>query len=104
MLISCDAGQKKYPAYSSPTVTNTGTNGDEQCRQDVTHFINAVIRDLEFGSNYNVIDAAKEDIVDGVTGFVSKSDDSENLVMVIVIVIFAMVIINITHIYNSGCH
>ena len=70
LLISCDAGQKKYPAYSSPTVTNTGTNGDEQCRQDVTHFINAVIRDLEFGSNYNVIDAAKKYIVDGKIAYV----------------------------------
>ena len=41
-------------------LTNTGTNGDEQCRQDIVHFVNAVIRDLEFGTSYNIIDAAKK--------------------------------------------
>ena len=70
LLISCDAGQKIYPSYSSPTSTNTGTNGDEQCRQDIVHFVNAVIRDLEFGTNYNIIDAAKKYIVDGKIAFV----------------------------------
>ena len=64
ILISCSAGQKIYPSYSSPTSgNNTGTDGDEQCKQDVIHFLNALVRDLEFGSNFNIIDAAKKYIV-----------------------------------------
>ena len=65
LLIECDAGQKIYPSYSSPTSGGnaTLTNGDEQCRQDVVHFINALVRDLEFGTNHNVIDSAKKYIV-----------------------------------------
>ena len=70
LLISCDSGQKIYPSYSSPTVTNTGTNGDTQCRQDITHFINAIVRDLEFGTNYNVIDAAGKYIIDGKIAYI----------------------------------
>ena len=66
ILISCSAGQKIYPSYSSPTSgNNTGTDGDEQCKQDVIHFLNALVRDLEFGSNHNIIEAAKKYIVDG---------------------------------------
>ena len=61
ILISCDAGQKKYPSYSSPD--STGNNGDEQCREDTRHFINALIRDLEFGTNHNIIEAAKKYVV-----------------------------------------
>ena len=70
ILISCDAGQKVYPSYSSPTNTNSGSNGDEQCRQDVIHFVNAVIRDLEFGSNHNVIEAAEKYIVGGEIAYI----------------------------------
>ena len=70
ILISCEAGQKLYPAYSSPTSTNTGTNGDEQCKQDVIHFLNALVRDLEFGSNHNIIEAAKKYIVAGKIAFI----------------------------------
>ena len=71
LLISCSAGTKIYPSYSSPTSgNNTGTDGDDQCRQDVVHFVNAVIRDLEFGTNYNIIDAASKYIVDGKIAFV----------------------------------
>ena len=43
ILISCSAGQKIYPSYSSPTSgNNTGDDGDEQCKQDVIHFLNAL--------------------------------------------------------------
>jgi len=64
LLIECDAGQKIYPSYSSPTSgSNLGSNGDDQCRQDIVHFINALVRDLEFGTNHNVIEAAKKYIV-----------------------------------------
>ena len=70
ILISCDAGQKVYPSYSSPTNTNSGSNGDEQCRQDVIHFVNAIIRDLEFGSNHNVIEAAEKYVVGGEIAYI----------------------------------
>ncbi len=69
--ISCSAGTKIYPSYSSPTSgSNTGTDGDDQCRQDVIHFVNAIVRDLEFGSNHNVIDAAKKYIVNDKIAFI----------------------------------
>jgi hypothetical protein len=63
MTLECDAGQKVYPSYSSPSAT--GSDGDSQCKEDIVHFINAIIRDLEFGSNHNVIEAAQKYIVDG---------------------------------------
>lgn len=69
--ISCDAGTKIYPSYSSPTSgSNTGTDGDEQCRQDTRHFVNALIRDLEYGTNYNIIQAAKKYIIDGKIAYI----------------------------------
>ena len=70
ILLSCDAGQKVYPAYSSPTNTNSGSNGDEQCRQDVIHFVNALVRDLEFGSNHNVIEAAEKYVIGGDIAYI----------------------------------
>jgi len=70
ILISCAAGEKIYPSYSSPTNVNNGSNGDEQCKQDVIHFLNALVRDLEFGSNHNIIEASKKYIVDGKIAFI----------------------------------
>lgn len=71
ILLECGAGQKTYPSYSSPTSgTNSGSDGDEQCRQDVIHFVNAIVRDLEFGSNHNVIEAAEKYIVGGEIAFI----------------------------------
>ncbi len=71
ILLSCDAGQKTYPSYSSPTSgDNTGSDGDEQCRQDVIHFVNALVRDLEFGSNFNIIEAAKKYILGGDIAYI----------------------------------
>ena len=49
--------QKVYPSFSIPV-------SDEKCRRDVKHFINAITADLEFGSNNNVIDAARK-YIDG---------------------------------------
>ncbi len=63
MTLECDAGQKVYPSYSSPSAN--GSDGDSQCKEDIVHFINAIIRDLEFGSNHNVIEAAQKYIVGG---------------------------------------
>ena len=63
ILMSCASGQKTYPAYSSPDAS--GANGDEQCREDTVHFLNALVRDLEFGTNHNIIEAGKKLIVDG---------------------------------------
>ena len=66
--ITCDAGTKIYPAYSSPD--STGNNGDEQCRQDIVHFLNALVRDLEFGSNHNILEAAQKYVVDGKIAYI----------------------------------
>ena len=53
IVVECENGQKVYPSFNIPT-------NDSKCRRDIGHFLNAVIRDLEFGSNYNVIDSAKK--------------------------------------------
>ena len=49
--------QKTYPSFNIPV-------SDAKCIRDTKHFINAVTADLEFGSNNNVIDAAKR-YIDG---------------------------------------
>ena len=56
ILVQCDNGQKVYPSFSIPV-------DDDQCRQDIVHFLNALVRDLEFGCNHNIIEAAKKYIV-----------------------------------------
>ena len=63
MTLSCSAGNKIYPAYSAYSAS--GDDGDTQCKQDVIHFINALIRDLEFGTNHNIIEGAQKYIVGG---------------------------------------
>ena len=63
MTLSCSAGNKIYPAYSAYSAS--GDDGDTQCKQDVIHFINALIRDLEFGTNHNVIEGSQKYIVGG---------------------------------------
>ena len=68
LLLSCDAGQKIYPSYSSPSAN--GSDGDSQCKEDIVHFINAIIRDLEFGSNHNIIEAAQKYVVGGKIAFI----------------------------------
>ena len=50
--------QKTYPSFNIPV-------SDSKCRRDIGHFINALIRDLEYGSNYNIIEAAKKYISSG---------------------------------------
>ena len=61
ILLECDVDgvttQKVYPSFSIPV-------SDEKCIRDVKHFINAITADLEFGSNHNVINAAKK-YIDG---------------------------------------
>tara|TARA_B100000965_G_scaffold280302_1_gene238113 strand:- start:7788 stop:20381 length:12594 start_codon:yes stop_codon:yes gene_type:complete len=65
ILISCASGTKVYPSYSAPTSgSNTGDDGDNQCKQDVIHFVNALVRDLEFGTNHNIIEGSKKYIID----------------------------------------
>jgi hypothetical protein len=62
IVVECDIDgvttQKVYPSFNIPV-------SDQKCRRDVGHFLNAVIRDLEFGSNYNIIEAAKKYISAG---------------------------------------
>ena len=43
--------QKTYPSFNIPV-------SDQKCRRDIGHFLNALIQDLEFGSNYNIIQGA----------------------------------------------
>ena len=65
ILVSCTNGQKTYPSFSIPT-------DDEQCRQDVEHFLNALVRDLEFGTNHNIVDAAEKYIVNGRIAYIEN--------------------------------
>jgi hypothetical protein len=51
--------QKTYPSFNIPT-------NDNKCRRDIGHFLNGLIRDLEYGSNFNTINAAKK-YVDGTS-------------------------------------
>ena len=52
ILLNCSLGDKEYPSFSIPV-------SDDKCKRDIKHYLNAILRDLEFGGNYNVIDAAK---------------------------------------------
>jgi hypothetical protein len=62
IVVECDINgvttQKTYPSFNIPV-------SDAKCRRDVGHFLNAICRDLEFGSNYNIINAAKKYISSG---------------------------------------
>jgi hypothetical protein len=65
ILVECDNGQKIYPSFSIPV-------DDDQCREDVVHFLNALVRDLEFGSNHNIVEAAEKYIVGAQIGYVEN--------------------------------
>ena len=54
--VECENGVKTYPSFNIPV-------SDTQCKQDIIHFLNALVRDLEFGSNHNIIEAAQKYIV-----------------------------------------
>ena len=55
IIVSCEVNgvvsQKEYPSFNIPV-------GDYKCTRDIKHFINALLIDLEFGSNNHVIEAA----------------------------------------------
>ena len=63
--VTCDNGTKVYPSFNIPV-------SDDQCKQDVVHFLNALIRDLEFGSNHNIIEAAEKYIVGAKIAYVEN--------------------------------
>ena len=65
ILLDCSEGQKIYPSFNIPV-------SDDQCRQDVNHFLNALVRDLEFGSNFNIIEASKKYITGAKIGYVEN--------------------------------
>ena len=65
ILLECANGQKLYPSFSIPV-------DDNQCRQDIVHFLNALCRDLEFGSNHNIIEAGEKYIVGAKIGLVEN--------------------------------
>ena len=62
-LINGVITQKTYPSFNIPV-------SDTKCRRDVGHFINAIIRDLEYGSNYNTINAARKYLQAGQIDYV----------------------------------
>jgi hypothetical protein len=63
--VTCDNGTKIYPSANIPT-------SDEECRQDVVHFCNALVRDLEFGTNHNIIESSQKYIVDGKIAYIEE--------------------------------
>jgi len=65
ILVECDNGQKVYPSFNIPV-------SDTQCKQDIVHFLNALVRDLEFGSNHNIIEAAQKYIVGAKIDYVEN--------------------------------
>ena len=65
ITVNCANGNKIYPSFSIPV-------DDDQCRQDIVHFLNALCRDLEFGSNHNVIEGAEKYIVGAKIGLVEN--------------------------------
>ena len=65
ILVECDNGQKVYPSFNIPV-------SDTQCKQDIIHFLNALVRDLEFGSNHNIIEAAEKYIVGAKIDYVEN--------------------------------
>ena len=65
ITVSCANGNKIYPSFSIPV-------DDDQCRQDIVHFLNALCRDLEFGSNHNIIEGAEKYIIGAKIGLVEN--------------------------------
>ena len=63
ILINCSEGDKEYPSFSIPV-------SDEKCKRDIKHYLNAILRDLEFGGNYNTINAAKKYVEGTQIGYV----------------------------------
>jgi hypothetical protein len=61
--------QKKYPSLSIPI-------SDETCKRDIRHFLNALVQDLEFGSNNNIIDGAKK-YIDATNTYIDETIDFE---------------------------
>ena len=54
----------EFPTLTVPNPT--------KCRRDIRHFLNALIRDLEFGSNYHTIEAAKYYIQGTQIGYIGN--------------------------------
>jgi len=69
IIVSCTvngvSSQKEYPSFNIPV-------GDFKCTRDLKIIINALIMDLEFGSNNNIIEAAKRYIVGTQIDFVQN--------------------------------
>lgn len=63
--VTCSNGTKTYPSFNIPV-------SDEECKQDIIHFLNALVRDLEFGSNHNIIEASQKYIVGAKIGYVEN--------------------------------
>jgi hypothetical protein len=68
-----------YTTSSSPAISasayvqRTFSNPNEtKCRRDIGHIVNAIITDLEYGGNYNVIESAKTYVNGTQVGYVSN--------------------------------
>jgi len=48
------------------------TNPDEaKCIRDIGHFVNAIVRDMEYGGNYNTVEAAKYYVIGTGVGYIA---------------------------------
>ncbi len=69
IIVSCTVNgvtsQKEYPSFNIPI-------GDYKCTRDLKIIIHSLLMDLEYGSNDNVIEAAKRYIVGNQIDFVDK--------------------------------
>ena len=65
ILVSCSNGEKIYPSFNIPV-------DDNQCRQDIVHFLNALVRDLEFGSNNSILEAGQKYIIGAKVDYIEN--------------------------------
>jgi len=54
----------EFPGFTNPNVT--------KCRRDIGHFVSAIIRDLEYGGNYNIVEAAKTYVSGTQIGYIGN--------------------------------
>ena len=70
-FVSSSANSIIYGSYAY--TQRAFSNPDEtKCRRDIGHIVNAVIRDLEYGGNYNVVEAAEYYRTGGQIGYINK--------------------------------
>jgi hypothetical protein len=53
----------EFPEFTNPNET--------KCRRDIGHFVNAIVRDMEYGGNHNTIEAAKYYVIGTGIGYIA---------------------------------